>query len=151
MYEFLQNITDTTLNYIHNISLESIGNTLLVTIIVPACLVVIKREADSFFTDLSTYRNRRFDMDGDPGIGCECYLLNQYTGKFKKILVKDYTFHLFESKREVITVQDAPDVIEEGDVIIVPYTYAQWRNLIKGSLIKKIEDVVKEIQDAENQ
>lgn len=131
-----------------DISLTGAQQALIATILIPVIIAKIKQDIAIFFEDLTTYRNRRFDNDGDPGVGCECFLQNGTTGIFKKILVKDYTFHyIFASKREVITVQDAPE--GEG-VIIVPYTYAQWRDLIKGSLIKDREEVIREIKDPQS-
>lgn len=128
---------------IQKVDFTAIRNTIVLTVIVPAIIFAIKKEAISFFEDLGTYRNRRFDIDGDPGIGCECYLQNKATGVFDKILVKDYTFSIIASKRWVITVREAPS--GEG-VIVVPYTYAQWRDLIKGSLAKDIVEVLRDIK-----
>jgi len=119
----------------------ALRNTLIVTILLPATMFAIKKEIVAFFEDLTTYRNREFDTAGDPGIGCECYLQVDGTGKYDKISVLDYRFHLFSSKRLVITMQNAPN----GDgVIIVPYTYAQWRARIKGSPVKLKTEVMRE-------
>lgn len=123
--------------------LTAVQQLLVVSIIIPVIIGFFKREITSFFEDLSTYRNRRFDVDGDPGEGCECYIQKGTTGLFKRILVKEYTFHIFASKREVITVQDAP---EGKGVIIVPYTYAQWRDRLRGSLVKSREEVERSIE-----
>ncbi len=128
---------------LQQIDFTALRNTFIATILIPATIFAIKKEVAAFFEDLTTYRNRRFDYDGDPGIGCECYLQVPATGEFKKILIKDYTFHILASKRWVITVQEAPS--KEG-VIVVPYTYEQWRNLIKGSLNRNREDVVSQIR-----
>jgi hypothetical protein len=124
--------------------LTAVQQLLVVSIIIPVVIGFFKREITNFFDDLSTYRNRRFDEDGDPGEGCECYIQKGTTGLFKRILVKEYTFHLFASKREVITVQDAPD--KADGVIIVPYTYAQWRDRLRGSLVKDREEVERLIE-----
>lgn len=125
------------------ISLTSTQQVLVASILIPVLIAKVKKDLAIFFEDLTTYRNRRFDGDGDPGIGCECYIEKGTTGLYKKILVKDYTFHILAVKREVITVQDAPE--GEG-VIIVPYTYAQWREVLKGSLIKNREEVLRSIK-----
>lgn len=125
------------------ISLTTTQQALVVSVLIPVLIAKVKKDLTIFFEDLTTYRNRRFDSDGDPGIGCECYIEKGTSGLFKKILVKDYTFHILSTKREVITVQDAPE--GEG-VIIVPYTYAQWRKVLKGSLIKDREGVLRSIK-----
>lgn len=125
-----------------DVNLTAMQQTIIASVLIPVIMAFFRKEISNFLTDLSTYRNRRFDNDGDPGIGCECYLQSKATGKFKKILVFDYTFHIYSTKRNVITVQDAPD--GEG-VIIVPYTYSQWRDLIKGSLSKRKRDVIRSI------
>lgn len=137
---------DSIISHLTSIDINTIFNTIAVTIVVPACVAVIKRELDLFFEDLSTYMNRKFDNDGDPGIGCECFVEKGTTGTYKKITVMDYTFHIFASKREVITMQQAPS---GGDdcVIIVPYTYAQWRDILKGSRIKSREEVLRSIRN----
>ena len=125
------------------INITTAQQALIASVLIPILLAKIKKDVTIFLEDLTTYRNRRFDDDGDPGIGCECYIEKGTTGLYKKILVKDYTFHILASKREVITVQDAPE--GEG-VIIVPYTYAQWRGVLKGSLIKNREEVLRSIK-----
>lgn len=132
---------------LQQIDFISLRNTFIFTILIPAIIFAVKKEVTAFFEDLTTYRNRRFDFDGDPGIGCECYIQNPATGIFKKILVKDYTFHLLASKRWVVTVQEVPG---KRGVIVVPYTYAQWRNLIKGSLNKSREQVICETAPSKN-
>lgn len=126
----------TTLQQVDFITLR---NTFIATIFLPALVFAVKKEVAAFFEDLTTYRNRRFDKAGDPGIGCECYLQVDGTGEYDKILVLDYKFHLFSSKRLVITMQAAPN----GDgVMIVPYTYEQWRVRIKGSPTKAKAEVI---------
>ena len=129
------------LQQLQQIDFSTLRNTFIATMLLPTIVFAIKKEAIAFFEDLTTYRNREFDTAGDPGIGCECYLQVDGTGKYDKISVLDYRFHLFSSKRLVITMQNAPN----GDgVIIVPYTYAQWRARIKGSPVKLKTEVMRE-------
>lgn len=106
---------------------------LWLTLILPVIIGIFKHEIATFIGDYSTYRNRSFDQDGDPGTGEDCYLQCDATGDFNKITVAEYRFGLAPSKRKVITHQTAPS----GDldkVIVVPYSYSKWSSMVKGSL-----------------
>ena len=102
-------------------------------IILPIIIGIFKKEISSFFNDLSVYRSRRFDDNKTPGFGQECFIQSKATGKFIKIYIYDYEFGVFPSNRLVITHQDDPDG-DTNSCIIVPYTYVEWRSMVKGSL-----------------
>ncbi len=125
-----------------NFKFTDLQQALIYTILAPLAVTVIKVALSEFFDDLSTYMNRRFDEDGDPGIGKECYLETTGRGRFEKVIVKDYTFGIFGNKRNVVTIQKAPD---GNGVIVVPYTYKRWKSMLKGSINKELDEVVKNI------
>lgn len=118
--------------------LSAMDSVLIGTVFIPVFLGIFKNELSKFFTDLNIYRNRMFDEDGDPGTGEDCYLQSGATGAWSKITIKEYQFSILPSKRKIITLQNSPERVNE--IIIVPYSYNQWVNMIKGSLSKLPED-----------
>lgn len=101
---------------------------LLGTILVQLLIGIFKQELSDFITDLMLYKNRHIDIYGDPGIGNDCYI--QVNEDYKRITILDYHFGLLSVDRKVTTLHH----INENEVIIVPYSYVQWNNLIKGSV-----------------
>lgn len=115
-------------------------NWLWFTLVVPVVMGIFKSEIGALFRDYSVYRHRMFDEDGDPATGEPCHILIK--GEWKKIMVAEYQFGLSPAKRRVITYQPDPKG-GFNDMIVVPYTYTQWANLIKGSVSKPRTDVVR--------
>jgi len=108
-------------------------NWLWITLVLPVAIGIFKNEIGRFFSDYATYQNRMFDTDGDPGTGQYCYIQSSATGEYVKIYIDDYKFGLAPSDRKVITFQDDPDGTG-NKIIVVPYSYTQWKGIIKGSL-----------------
>ncbi len=110
-------------------------NWIIITLFVPVIIAFFKKEISSFIGDYIIYKNRMFDVDGDPGTGQDCYIQSSATGKFIRITVDKYQFGLSPSKRKIITFQSDPDG-DPDKIIVVPYTYSVWNSIIKGSLAK---------------
>ena len=103
---------------------------ILGTLLIPLIVGFFKQELIDFFTDLRIYRNRDIDGDGDPATGRNVYIQGD-PGKYIEVLVLEYQFSIIPHHRKVITLQKA--AIDNEELIIVPYTYAQWNNTVKGT------------------
>lgn len=107
------------------------------TLVVPIIVGIFKSEIAGLFRDYAIYRHRMFDEDGDPATGEPCYIFIK--DKFIKVMVAEYQFGLSPAKRRVITHQPDPEG-NFNNMIVVPYTYTQWANLIKASVPKPRTD-----------
>jgi len=108
-------------------------NYLWATICIPVIMGFFKSEISTFIGDLMIYRNRAFDNDGDPGTSQDCFIQSGATGEFNRITVAEYRFGLAPSKRKVITYQADPNG-DKDKYIVVPFSYAAWAGIVKGSL-----------------
>lgn len=103
----------------------------LYVLIVPVLIGFFRKQISDFITDAITYKNRKFDDDGDPATGQDCYIQCAATGQYISLYIKEYRFGILPSSRRVVTVQNYYDMR-----LTVTYTYEQWRGLVKGKKIK---------------
>ena len=114
----------------HNVVIYNNISWIYLTVILPIVIGIFKKEILDFYRDIKIYRNRLFTDMISPEIGHTCYLLNEATGNFQKILISKYKFGFLSINRVIITKQINPN--NTNEIIIVIYTYSQWFNLIKG-------------------
>ena len=71
---------------------KSTLNWFWIIIILPVAGTIFRAELGKFWNAYSTYKNRAFDLDGDPNTPNNCQIFNGATGVFGDAIIEKYVF-----------------------------------------------------------
>ncbi len=112
--------------------------------IITVFIGIFKTQLGSFFNDLSLYRNRRYDKDGNPATGEICHIFNPATGAWGQAYIEKYTFSVFPSGRKVYVWFESLDSDFKNIWIRSPMLYSNWNNLLSGIKREKEQEFMRE-------